>query len=281
MIPPLKRSLPGSASAHVAIDAHYLRDVTSRLAFPRPVDSPANIQARNLIVEEFRQFHSPAVVGRYQNICAGNPATAKILLGAHYDSVPRTPGADDNASAVAVLLAVARAIGPRADVMYVAFNSEESGLAGSREFAEGLPGGTLEAALVLEMVGYRSRRPNSQRNPLPFLEGVPATGDFLGVVTNDDALLERILGGAGACSVPFLGLAIPQLAANIGLVEAYSPHLLRSDHTSFWEKGIPAAMLTDTAEFRNPHYHQESDTPDTLDYEFMAEIAKAVVRMIG
>lgn len=281
MLPVLKRSTPGSAPTGTQIDVGYLRDLTSRLAFPRPVDSPANVRARNLIIEEFRQFHTPMVHGRYQNICAGDPASARILLGAHYDSVPQTAGADDNASAVAVLLAVARAVGKRDDVMYVAFNSEERGLAGSREFAESLPNGTLQAAFILEMVGYRDRRPNSQRNPLPFLQDVPTTGDFLGVVANDDALLERILAGAGACSVPFIGLAIPELAANIGLVESYSPHLLRSDHTSFWEKGVAAAMLTDTAEFRNPHYHQESDTPDTLDYEFMAEIAKAVVRMIG
>lgn len=178
------------------------------------------------------------------------------------------------------MLAVAREVGRRSDIIFVAFNSEECGLAGSREFVEGLNPSQLEAVFILEMVGYRDRRPDSQKNPLPFMQGVPTTGDFLGVVANQDALLETILAGADACNVPFVGLAIPDLAASITAVQSYSPHLLRSDHTPFWEKGIPAAMLTDTAEFRNPNYHQSSDTPETLDYEFMAEIAKAVLSMI-
>lgn len=112
------------------------------------------------------------------------------------------------------------------------------------------------------------------------MEGVSTIGDFLGVVTNDDALLDSILSGANTCCVPFVGLAIPDLAANITAVQTYSPHLLRSDHRPFWERGIPAAMLTDTSEFRNPHYHQATDTPETLDYNFMAEVAKAVVNII-
>lgn len=280
MTPTLKRSRPGSISSDLRIEREYLREVVRALAFPRPVDSPENITARKTIVEEFRRFHIPTVIGEMKNVVAGDPATAKVLVGAHYDSVPGSPGADDNASAVAVLLAVARAVGKHPDIVYVAFNSEEFGLAGSREFVDSLGKNNLEAVYILEMVGYRDRRPNSQGNPLPFVQGVPTTGDFLGVVTNDDSLLDNILSGANACNVPFVGLAVPDLAASMTAIESYSPHLLRSDHTPFWEKGIPAAMLTDTAEFRNPNYHKATDTPDTLDYEFMAEIAKAVVHMI-
>lgn len=279
-MPVLKRSKPGSVSSDIRIEREYLREVVRALAFPRPIDSPENVTVRKIIVEEFRRFHTPTVIGEMKNVCAGDPGTAKILIGAHYDSVPGSPGADDNASAVAVLLAVARAVGKHPDIIYVAFNSEEYGLAGSREFVESLGKNNLEAVYILEMVGYRDRRPNSQKNPLPLVQGVPTTGDFLGVVTNNDGLLSKILSGANACNVPFVGLAVPDLAASIKAIESYSPHLLRSDHTPFWEKGIPAAMLTDTAEFRNPNYHKATDTPDTLDYEFMAEIAKAVAYMI-
>jgi Zn-dependent M28 family amino/carboxypeptidase len=280
MMPALKPSKPGSVSSDLRIDPDYLRGIVQRLAFPRPVGSPENVTARNIIVEEFRQFHTPTVIGETKNVCAGDPATAKILVGAHYDSVPGTPGADDNAGAVAVMLAVARAVGRHPDILYAAFNSEEVGLAGSREFVESLGESNLEAVYILEMVGYRDRRPNSQKNPLPSMSGVPTTGDFLGVVTNNDILLDNILSGAGSCNVPFVGLAVPDSAENITAIASYSPHLLRSDHAPFWEQGIPAAMLTDTAEFRNPNYHGTTDTPDTLDYEFMAEIAKAVAYLI-
>ena len=276
----LQHSIPGSVASDLRIDQEYLRELVGRLAFSRRVHTPENGRAREIIVEELRKFHAPMVRGELKNVWAGDPKAAKILVGAHYDSVPGTPGADDNASAVAVMLAVARAVGMRPDVMFVAFNSEERGLAGSREFVDHLGEHTLEVVLVLEMVGFRDRRPGSQKNPLPFIQGIPTTGDFLGVVTNHDALLDRILSGANACDVPFVGLAVPDLAANMTAIESYSPHLLRSDHTPFWERGIPAAMLTDTAEFRNPNYHGAADTPDTLDFDFMAEIAKAVVHMI-
>lgn len=280
MTPALKQSRPNSIPSDLRIEQDYLRDLVGKLAFPRPVNSFENTTARNIIAEELRKFHEPVVAGKNKNVSAGDPSTAKFLVGAHYDSVPGTPGADDNASAVAVMLAVARAIGRHPEIIYVAFNAEEYGLAGSREFVEALNGNDLQAVYILEMVGYRDRRPNSQRNPVPFMEGVPATGDFLGVVTNQDALLDNILTGASTCNVPFVGFAIPDLAASIAGVQTYSPHLLRSDHAPFWEKSIPAAMLTDTAEFRNPNYHKATDTPDTLDYGFMAEIAKAVVNMI-
>ena len=194
--------------------------------------------------------------------------------------MPDTPGADDNASAVAVLLAAARVIGPRADVLYVAFNSEEYGLAGSRELAAMLTGKTpsLEAVHVLEMVGYRDRRPHSQNNPLPMLEAL-TTADFLGVVANRAALVDQIIEQAAGVDVPVVGLPLPD-GIPLAMVQQLSPHLLRSDHTSFWEKGVPAVMWTDTAEFRNPHYHQATDTPDTLDYEFMAEVAKLLVSVV-
>jgi Zn-dependent M28 family amino/carboxypeptidase len=251
----------------------YLREVVEKLSFPRVFCTPANAKAEGIVADELRKIlGSSFLVGKTRNVCAGNPQTARILIGAHYDSVPGTPGADDNASAVAVMLAVARSIGPRADVLYVAFNGEECGLVGSLEFADQMCGKMklLEQVHVLEMVGFRDRRPNSQKNPLPLIQA-PTTGDFLGIVANHGVLVDQIIERAGSITVPVVGLAIPDHTP-LAAIKQISPHLLRSDHTPFWEKNIPAAMWTDTSEFRNPHYHQATDTPDTLDYEFMAEV---------
>ena len=173
---------------------------------------------------------------------------------------------------------MAREIGRHPDIIYVAFNAEEAGLAGSKEFVEGLREASWKR--LHPGNGWLPKSCGFTENPLPFVQGVPTTGDFLGVVTNHDGLLDNILAGANTCNVPFIGLSVPDLAASIEAISTYSPHVLRSDHAPFWEKGIPAAMLTDTAEFRNPHYHQTTDTPDTLDYDFMAEVAKAVVGTI-
>jgi len=194
--------------------------------------------------------------------------------------MPNTPGADDNASAVAVMLAVARCLGSPSDVAYVAFNGEECGLVGSHEFAEKMCGdmNRLEQVHILEMVGYRDRRPRSQRNPLPIGQ-TPTTGDFLGIVANQGGLVEQIIRQVGCIAVPVVGVAIPEGTPLAG-IKQWSPQLLRSDHACFWEKNIPAAMWTDTAEFRNPHYHQATDTPDTLDYEFMAEVGKLLASMV-
>jgi hypothetical protein len=101
----------------------------------------------------------------------------------------------------------------------------------------------------------------------------------LGIVANHSGLVEQIIKQAGCIDVPVVGLAIPE-GMPLAVIKQMSPHLLRSDHASFWEKNIPAVMWTDTSEFRNPHYHQPTDTPDTLDYEFMAEIGKLLANVV-
>ncbi len=180
---------------------------------------------------------------------------------------------------MAVLLTAARAIGPRAEVSYVAFDGEECGLAGSRSFVERLGPNRLEAVHVLEMVGFTDRRPGSQRNPFPMVEG-PTVGDFLGLVGTHDSrnLLDRVLAAAGHSAIPVYGLYLPDVPTEV--IRQAVPNVLRSDHAPFWKAGIPALMWTDTAEFRNPHYHRESDTPDTLDYAFMAEVARILVHAV-
>ena len=277
----LQQSKPGTRLSRLGIRQDYLASVVQRLSFPRAFGTAANARAELLVADEFlRMFGSCERVGTTRNVCFGWPAEVRILIGAHFDSAPNTPGADDNASAVAVMLAVAKTLGLRRDVMYVAFNAEECDLAGSREFVEEMTGQMrkLEQVHVLEMVGYRDRRPNSQTNPLPMLQA-PTTGDFLGIVGNKGDLVNAIVDAAACISVPVVGLAIPG-ELPLATIRQISPHLLRSDHAGFWEKGVPAVMWTDTSEFRNPHYHQTTDTPDTLDYEFMAEVAKLLAIVV-
>jgi Zn-dependent M28 family amino/carboxypeptidase len=255
--------------------------MVERLSFPRAFGTPENARAEELIATEFeRLLGSSYVVGNTRNVCSGDLKQARILIGAHYDSMPDTPGADDNASAVATLLAVARLFGARRDVAYVAFNGEECGLVGSHEFVETMCSDLkhLEQVHVLEMVGYRDRRPNSQQNPLPGFDA-PNTADFLGVVANNAALLDKVIRQAGGIDVPVIGLAIPPGMSRTAILQV-SANLLRGDHTGFWEKNIPAMMWTDTSEFRNPHYHGVTDTPDTLDYEFMAEIGQLLASVV-
>ncbi len=279
----LQHSSPGTRPSTVSIDQNYLADIVKRLSFPRVYGTPENARAEELVAAEFVSiFGTCHRVGKTRNVFFGWPQEARILIGAHFDSVPNTPGADDNASAVAVMLAVAKALGLRRDVMYVAFNAEEQNLAGSREFVKEMAGEMklLEQVHVLEMVGYRDRRPNSQKNPLPMMIQAPTTGDFLAVVANQSGLVDHIIEAAESVTVPVVGLAIPP-GLSLNAIGQISPHLLRSDHAPFWEKGIPAVMWTDTSEFRNPHYHQPSDLPDTLDYEFMAEVGKVLAAVVG
>ncbi len=197
----------------------------------------------------------------------------EVLVVAHYDTKPGTPGADDNASAVAAMLETARLLAPmrfRRTLQFVGFTLEEYGYQGSRHFARrarrerrGIVG-----VLDLEMVGYTSRK---QRRP-PGIR-TRATGDFIGVVGNT---LSRTLVEAFVASAR---RAVPSLPVE-SLVVWWNGYLLPiarlSDHASFWDAGFPAVMITDTAFLRNPHYHRASDTLDTLDLPFLTQVTAAV-----
>jgi hypothetical protein len=282
---------PESLDLVKKVSADRLRNHVERLAFPRSysADRPANRRARDLLIETLQGFgYAPVLQGSYDNIvvaCGPDTQEPCILLGAHYDSVPGTPGADDNASAVALCLECARLLGNnRNRVLIVLFNREEDGLLGSKEFVEGIapkPSGFIREAHIFEMVGFRSRAAGSQRMPLGLpLLGVPDIGNFLGLLANQqsNASADRLL----SLAATYLRQT-PVLALNIYIgVENVFGHLLRSDHASFWEAGIPAVMWTDTAEFRNPHYHRASDTPETLDYDFLVQVTQlALVQAVS
>jgi Zn-dependent M28 family amino/carboxypeptidase len=213
-----------------------------------------------------------------------------LLLGAHYDTVMGTPGADDNASAVAVMLEITRLLSnqPRdrlCNAIFTAFSTEEppsfnTEYMGSRVFVRSLPDAGLDisGALILEMVGYYSDDPGSQQIPMSLKWlGFPSTGNFIAVVGNglSRSLVKTVSGGItdSGCGLPVQSLAVP---GNGYLL----PEIRLSDNASFWDACIPAVMITDTSWFRNPNYHSHTDRPQTLDYEKMGQLVRGLAHVM-
>jgi hypothetical protein len=224
--------------------------------------------------------------GEWRNVVALPPKISKplVLVGAHYDSVGGCPGADDNASAVSAMLACAKACSiwrPVPSVCFVSFNREEDNLLGSCDFVHWLDAQAkikIECAHILEMVGFASDLPKTQRVPPGLPVRVPDIGNFLGLLANRDS--DDVLGQALESASTYLpGLPVISLRVTLGL-EKYFPVLLRSDHAPFWQKKIPAMMWTDTSEFRNPFYHQPGDKPHTLNYHFLRSVAQALTACV-
>jgi hypothetical protein len=274
-----------SLEASLRCDVEVLATPRNRFAQPQ-----ANRRAAQMIADRLGQTgYDVHVVGHHRNLLALPPAWDRRplrLVGAHYDSVAGSPGADDNASGVAALLALAEALSRRGELPpglgLVAFNAEEDGLLGSREVAslvldEGpLP---IRGVHVLESVGYRDAARGSQRSPfeLPLPGLLPEAGDFLGLLADGRSrpLLTEVLTAARRCP------GAPPLVAlktYLGL-ERHLPVLHRSDHSPFWAARKPAVLWTDTAEFRTPHYHRWSDRPETLDYAFLAAVVHLLVEV--
>ena len=204
-----------------------------------------------------------------------------IIVGAHFDSVQGTPGADDNASGIAVLLEAARLLARarvRSQVLFCAFNLEELNMIGSGYFAQKLKsaGAKVDGMISLEMVGYTDPRAGSQKYPLGLKAFYPDRGDFIGVIGNwkSASLLHRFSRQMRQVrGLPVETLSVP---GNGGLI----PAVRLSDHAPFWDAGYPALMVTDTSFFRNHHYHRSTDTLETLNFEFMAKVCEGVIRAV-
>ncbi len=207
-------------------------------------------------------------------------AREQVVIGAHYDTVPGTPGADDNASAVAALLELvaqtARQRFKRA-VRFAFFPNEEppffpnDGM-GSDAYARDLRAQGIEVSVMisLEMLGYYSTEPKSQKYPPGLGLLYPDRGDFIGFVSNlgsRQRMHDVKRAFKRSTDFPCESLAAPEWTMIVGL----------SDHRSFWNQDYPALMVTDTAFMRNPHYHQASDTPDTLDFPRFARVVEGLV----
>ena len=218
-------------------------------------------EVRNLVVEQ---------VGSEE-------ALPCIIIGAHYDTVLGTPGADDNASGIAGLLELTRLLSShrnRRTIRYVAFPHEEppyfyTAQMGSRVYAAHVKrtNTAVEAMFALEMIGYGGAGVR-QTYPFPFMRrlgGYPQQGNFVALVGNlrSRAIVKAVKTTMRhACSIGVESLVAP----------GFLPPLFLSDHSSFWKHGFPAVMVTDTAFQRNPNYHRSGDEETTLNYDFLAEV---------
>jgi Zn-dependent M28 family amino/carboxypeptidase len=202
-----------------------------------------------------------------------------VIVGAHYDTVPGSPGAGDNASGVAAMLALARRFAnrrPARTVRFVAFANEEMPYFQSAEMGSWVYARrcrereeNVTAMLSLETIGYFRDEPGSQHYPPPFGAIYPSEGNFIGVIGNvaSRPLVHRVIEAfRREARIPSEGGAIPGDVTGVGW----------SDHWSFWQEGYQAVMITDTALFRYPYYHQPDDTPDKLHYEKITRVVEGV-----
>src|SRR5262245_32249661 len=239
------------------------------------------LETYGLIVESdyfsYRGRNFRNIVGRLNPHRAGSI----VILGAHFDSVQGTPGADDNASGVAVLLEAARLLARArvgSQVLFCGFNLEELNMIGSGYFAKKLKsaGAKVAAMISLEMVGYIDFRPGSQKYPLGLKAFYPDHGNFIGVIGNwkSASLLHRFARQMRQVrGLPVETLSVP---GNGGLI----PAVRLSDHSPFWDAGYPALMVTDTSFFPNPNYHRSTDTLVTLNLDFMSKVCEGVIRAV-
>jgi hypothetical protein len=223
------------------------------------------------------------IPGQPQGAAVSSPPSI-ILIGAHYDSVFGSPGANDNGSGVAAMLALARRFAKKTTqhtVRFVAFVNEEppyflGGDMGSFVYASRCKarGDKISAMISLETIGYFSDAPRSQAYPSPGLGLLyPKVGNFIGFVSNvhSRTLLRRVIAlFRKNAKIPSEGAALP----------AFVPGVSWSDQWSFWRCGYPGIMITDTAPFRYPHYHSASDTPDKLDYDRFTLVVSGMEKVI-
>lgn len=200
-----------------------------------------------------------------------------IILAAHYDGVPGTPGADDNATGVAVLLELIREFVDNPlpiPLRFIAFDLEEYGMIGSEIYAEELKEKEEKVSLMfsLEMLGYCSQESNSQVYPPLVEKFYPNTGNFIAFVgnlgtTKEARFFAKEMRKSGT---PSEWLSVP-LSGNL------LPETRLSDHSPFWDQGYKAMMVTDTSFLRNPHYHQPSDSIETLDLDFLTGVCEGLI----
>jgi len=230
----------------------------------------------------------------YQNIVAtrlgASQPDKRVLVIAHYDTVEDSPGADDNASSVAVVLEAARVLQGvefERTVQLVAVNLEErqhegsldeAALFGSRALAADAEkqGWDIEGVIVLDTIAYAGKEV-VQATPDGLPIKLPEVGDFIGLVGNEASrgLVEALVQAIGRYQIPLP--ALPLVVPGNGEI---LPDTRRSDHAPFWDRGYRAVMVTDTANFRSPHYHRPTDTLDTLNLPFAAEVCRAVAATV-
>ncbi len=278
----------------------YVADLTT-VAQSRPSGSTHWQTVQDLCASRLRELGYQVELDRYAsgvNVVGqlGNPGGAHVLVSAHYDSVANCPGADDNATGVAALLEVARVLSTAklSGALTVAcWDEEERGMVGSAAYAQRakLAGTPITLALAFEMLGYRSTESGSQQLPSGFellfpneaakVKANNNRGDFIAVIADEsaDAYADAFGQQAATLGLPTVIAKVPSTMKNSSALNS----LRRSDHASFWDVDYPAIMLTDTAEYRNAHYHCTSgpDATSDLDHGFTAQIVGATIGTIA
>ncbi len=277
----------------------HLRELTVTIG-DRSVHVPKNLKRTAEYIEAFYQkiglrvhrepyqFHNLTVANVVAEISFSDNPGKRFILGAHYDSVAGTVGADDNASAIAVQLETARQLKAiegheqlDLTVRFVSFALEEPPVYGTRHMGSRVYAlkawqtkEQIDGMICLEMVGYTCHEPGCQRYPFPLMFfGYPKEGNFIGIVGNFN-------------SRPFMrslfkafkqNQNLPVIKQTVPLGGYILPSVRLSDHAPFWDRGYSAVMVTDTAFYRNPNYHLRSDTMEKLDYGFMSELVKSLL----
>lgn len=285
---------PPLSAEEAVIAANLRRHVAAIAARERNMFHPEALEAAARYIETELEALGHTVVrqvfesgmGPARNIEASVHGSSgeSIVVGAHYDSVLGSPGANDNGSGVAATLELARlmrAAAPARTLRFVWFVNEEPPFfrgpdMGSRRYVERLQarGERVAAMFALETIGYYSDSRGSQRYPAPLGWFYPDTGNFIGFVSNfaSRGLLHEALDAFRRhARIPSEGVAAPAFLTGVDW----------SDHASFWAAGYPAIMVTDTAPYRYPHYHSLRDTPDRLDYERLSRVVSALARMLA
>jgi Zn-dependent M28 family amino/carboxypeptidase len=207
-------------------------------------------------------------------------SVSPILIGAHYDTVPNSAGADDNGTGLAILLELARFFDKnscRFPLQFVAFDMEEYGLLGSKSYVKYLQENQQQLRLMisLEMLGYCDNSSNSQVYPTGLKYFYPSQGNFIALISNFKTILDvRKLSQPIRQIVPCEWLSVP-------FNGRFVMDTRRSDHSPFWDAGYPAIMVTDTANLRNPYYHTAKDRLETLELDFLTRVCLGLMESIG
>jgi Peptidase family M28 len=279
---PQRKPEPKQVTNTPQVSADRLFAHIQKLNFKRFTNAERS-RSRTYITSELKKLGWEPTLEKFSdgvNIFAERQGTDKtagaILVAAHYDTVAISPGADDNASGVAVVLEAARLLGSRPTprtLQLALFDKEEEGLLGSKAFVTNATRlANLRGVIVMDMVGYACYTVGCQQYP-PGLPVSPPSdkGDFLVAIGDAEHLpLLNAFQKTRENLPPVLTLPIP-------LKGLLTPDTLRSDHAAFWYQGIGAVLVTDTANLRTPHYHQASDTPKTIERSFFTGSAQIVV----
>lgn len=290
-LPPLtEEEVTLSANLKTRVEELASRLGERNLFTPGSMDSAAHLISRHFenlgYAVELQPYtvHDATVYNISVELRGSDQPEEILVLGAHYDSVFGTRGANDNGSGTAGLLELARLMKDRTfskTVRFVAFANEEppffqTGEMGSLIYAKACAKRqeSIVGMLSIETIGYYSDEKKSQQYPFPFSLYYPSVGNFIGFVgdrASGELLMKTVASFRTHTQFPSEGLSAPGWITGVGW----------SDHWSFWQANYPGIMITDTAPFRYPYYHTAMDTADKLDYDRMARVVAGLSRVIA